>query len=106
MAKHAIKHNLSNEMAKKVADKAFETYSKKFADYQPTAKWTSSTRSEVSFNAKGIKLDGTIDLNPGEVVLDLKVPLLLRPFQSRALATIDSEIRSWIERAENGEIDN
>lgn len=105
MAKHSIRHNLTPEMAKKVTDKAIETYSQKFAEFTPTAKWVSPSRNEVSFTAKGIKLKGALELKPGEVELDLDVPFLLRPFQGKAISIIDDEIREWIERANRGELD-
>lgn len=105
MAKHKIQHNLTPEMAKKVTDKAIETYSAKFSEYAPTSKWVSATKNEVSFTAKGIKLKGNLELKPNEVELDLEVPFLLRVFQGRAIAIIDQEMREWIDRANRGELD-
>lgn len=104
-AKHVIKHDLDLDLARKVADKAFETYAEKFKDYSPTATWVADTKSEIAFQAKGLKLNGDIELKPGAVELELDVPFLLRPFQRRAIQVIDEEIRGWIAKANAGEIE-
>lgn len=103
-AKHSIPHNLSPELARKVTDKAFETYAKKFESYSPTAEWVSDTKSNIGFSAKGMKLSGVIELKPKSVDLELDVPFLLRPFKDRAIKIIDEEIRGWISKAEKGDI--
>lgn len=103
-AKHSIPHNLSQETARKVTDKAFDTYAKKFESYAPTAEWVSESKSNIGFSAKGMKLSGTIELKPKSVELELAVPFLLRPFKDRAIKVIDTEIREWISKAEKGEI--
>lgn len=104
MAKHTIQHSLSPELVKKVTEKAFETYSQKFASYSPTSSWPTPTRNDISFTALGKTLKGSINLRPSEVELELDVPMILRPFQKKAMAIIDEEIREWIERAKKGEI--
>ncbi len=101
---HVIEHDLSDELAKKATEKAFETYAAKFKDYAPTAKWVSDTKSNIGFEAKGVKLNGTIELKPKKLVLALDFPFFLKPFQSRAISVIDEEIRDWIKKAKNGEV--
>lgn len=103
--KHVITHTLSPEQARKVTDKAFESYAAKFGDYSPTAEWVSETKSNIGFQAKGIKLNGSIELQPHAVELELDVPFLLRPFKASAIKIIDTEIREWIVKAERGELD-
>lgn len=102
--KHVIQHSLSEDQARKVTDKAFETYAQKFASYAPTADWVTPTKSNIGFSAKGMKLKGTIELKPEAVELALDVPFLLRPFKDRAIKVIDQEIREWIAKANQGEI--
>lgn len=102
--KHAVKHDLGPDVAKKVAVAAFDTYKVKFAKYSPTASWTSNDHCNIGFTAKGISLKGTLDLVPGAIELDLDVPFLLRPFQGKALGLIEAEIREWIGKAKAGQI--
>ena len=103
--KHIIKHDLSPEQARKATDKAFETYRQKFADYNPTATWVNDKRAEISFSAKRITLDGAIELQPGQIELELDVPLLFRPFKGKAIAVIEESIQEWIAKAKKGELE-
>lgn len=104
--KHKIKHDLSMELAKKATSKAFESYAERFSKYNPTANWTSEHEAEVGFEAKGVKLGGSIALSEGAVELDMSVPLLFRPFQSKAVDIIEGEIRDWIDKAARGDLDD
>ncbi len=103
--KHAVEHSLDQPTARKAADKAFEAYSVEYAKYKPTANWTTDTHCDVTFTVKGIKLEGALDLEPGRIDMDLEVPLIARPFKKRALALIEREVRTWVGKAERGELD-
>ena len=105
MAAHVIRHDLDDAMAKKATEKAFAEYQERFAEYQPTANWVNDQRAEIHFSAKGVGLDGAIELHPGEIHLELDVPLLFRPFKKKALGVIESQISGWITRAKAGELD-
>jgi hypothetical protein len=102
--KHAVLHDLGPERAKKVAEAALASYQQKFAKYHPQARWTSETRASISFSAKGISLNGTLEVRPNSIEMELDVPFLLRPFQSKAIGVIEGEIREWIAKAKAGEI--
>ena len=103
--KHSISHPLTTDMARKVCDFAFEKYSEKFADYNPTAQWATDTQCNLSFNAKGVTLDAKILLVPSAIEVEMKLPFLFKPFQKKAIGLIEGEITKWIERAENGEFE-
>lgn len=102
--KHTIDHDLDPATAKKVTDRAFAEYSNRYPDYQPTLRWASDQRADVSFNAKGIKLNGSMDISPKAIVLDLDVPFLLRPFQKKAMEVIEREVKVWIGKAKAGQL--
>ncbi len=104
--KHSIKHSLPIETAKKATVKAIEAYAERFSKFNPTSDWTTEHAAKIGFEAKGVKLGGVLALREGEVELDMDVPFLFRPFQSKAVDIIDSEIRKWIEKAKNGELDD
>ena len=104
--KHSINHSLSIDIAKKATTKAFEAYAERFSKYNPTAEWTTDRDATVGFEAKGVKLGGAIALREGAVDLDMDVPFIFRPFQSKAIEIIEGEIRKWIEKAQNGELDD
>lgn len=103
---HIIKHDLSPELAKKAAEKAAEYYTQKWAKYDATTTWTSDTHADITFHVKGVSVAATVDMQPGQVVIDMtKVPLLLRPFKNMALDVVHKTMEKWIAMAQNGELD-
>jgi len=102
--KHCVKHHLDAQTARRVAEKAWESYSERFSRYQPRIRWISDQRAEVGFTAKGISLGGALELSDGEIGMELDVPFLLRPFKRRAIGVIEEEIRKWVKKAEDGEV--
>ena len=103
--KQLIKHDLDLALAKKACVKAFEAYSEKFEKYSPTANWKTDTFAEIGFEAKGIKLGGTVDLRPKEIEVEMNVPFIFKPFQSKAIELVEGEITKWVAKAKNGELD-
>lgn len=100
--KHTVQHDLGQARARQVADAAFASYQKRFSQYSPKATWVSDRRAEISFNVKGMKLNGNVEVGPSTIDMDLDVPFLLRPFKGKALGVIEEEIRSWIDKANSG----
>jgi hypothetical protein len=98
--KHSIPHPLGPERARRVAEQAFASYAERFAEYHPALRWLDAQRAETSFTVKGVTLKGSIELAAREILIDLDVPLLLRPFKSKAIEVIEREIRAWVARAE------
>lgn len=104
--KQTIKHPLDADMARKVAKKAFESYAQRFDKYNPTADWKSDTYAEFGFEAKGVKLEGNLELRDQAIDVEMDVPFIFKPFRKKALDVIEGEIEKWIEKAKNGEIDD
>ena len=103
--KNTIKHTLSNELARKATEKAFQSYAERFAKYHPAAQWTSENVAHVSFQAKGVHLEGNISLRKGAIDLEMHVPVIFMPLRSMAMEIIEEEIHKWIAKAEAGELD-
>ena len=101
--KHSVPHDLGQEKAKVVAEKAFDSYKERFAKYNPTCKWVDDRKADISFTAKGITLNGAIEVNPTNIEMELDVPFLLKPFKGKALGVIEEEIKKWIGKAKAGE---
>jgi hypothetical protein len=102
--KHAVPHDLGQDLAKKVADSAFASYAQKFAKYSPKADWVTPKRANISFSVKGMTLRGSLEVSATSIDMDLDVPFLLKPFKGTAISVIEGEIRDWIEKAKAGEI--
>lgn len=104
MAGHKVRHDLGVEKAKQVAEAAFDAYKAKYAEYEPAANWVSDTRANISFTIKGKSLNGTMQVNPNDIEMDLDVPFIFRPFKGKALSVIEAEIGKWVAKARAGEI--
>lgn len=102
--KHHVPHHLDHAMAKKATEKAIESYSKRFEQYDPRATWENDRSVKVRFTVKGMTLEGQIELEPRQIALDLEVPFILRVFKKQAIDVIEREIRTWIAKAERGEL--
>jgi hypothetical protein len=91
-------------LAKKAVDKAFESYSKRFADYHPTLEWVNDQHAKAGFSVKGISLKGEFGITPKVIELELDVPFVFRIFKNKALEVIEREVTQWVAKAKAGEI--
>lgn len=102
--KHTIDTGLDKARSKRAMDKAMDDYKARFAEYTPRYDWVSEDGGEFSFDAKGIKLGGTIKVRDNHVDVEMKVPLLFKIFQGRAMKVIEDQVVFWVEKAKKGEI--
>lgn len=98
--KHSVPHKLGREAARKVAREAFESYARRFSDYSPQTTWKSDDQADIRFSLRGMELSGAISVEDQSIDLEMDVPFLLRPFQGKAVAVIEREIKEWIGKAE------
>lgn len=101
---HRIEHDLSPELARKAVKGAVASYSEKLAEYSPSVEWRGEDHVDVGFKAKGMKLSGTLKLVPNAVLVDMDVPLLLRPFKKTALTVIETQVKEWVAKAHAGQV--
>jgi hypothetical protein len=102
---HEVHHGLGIELATRAVRAAWQAYAERFAKYSPKATWETPTRARVSFTVPGATLDGKLEVRAEDVVIDLDVPFLMRPFRKQAIAVIEREIQVWIGRARAGQLD-
>ncbi len=102
--KHTIQTDLDLARSKLAIDKAMEAYKARFAEYNPRFDWTSDTRGEFGFKAKGVSLGGSIFVHDRKVDVDMDVPFLFRVFQGTAMKVIEDEVKLWVEKAKKGEL--
>ncbi len=103
--KHQIPHSLSPALAKQAAEKALEAYTERFPEYNPTSTWVSDSRAEIQFKAKGIKVEGALELASNSIDMELDVPFIFRPLRKKALALVEEQVQKWIKAAESGELE-
>ena len=101
---HAIQHGLTHEQAKAAVRSAIASYTHRLAKYSPEITWQGDTRVNIAFAAKGIHLQGGLTIEPERYVVQLDVPLLLRPFKAKAIERVESEAQTWIKKAKAGEL--
>ena len=68
--KHVVTHDIGQERAKAAAEAAFGSYAKKFAKYSPKVDWTSDNSAQISFQVKGFKLSGSLEVLPRSIEMD------------------------------------
>lgn len=96
MARHSVKHSLELDAIHQLIERAFVYYQSRHPKYEPTLSWLEPNKAELRFNAKGLKLGARVELVPGEAIVEMDVPLLLRPLQGVARPVIDREISRWL----------
>ena len=96
--KHSVPHDLGQERAKQVTEKALTAYAEKFSKYNPKTTWLSPSKAQIAFSVKGMNLSGTVEVRDKAIDLDLDVPFLLRPFQGQAIGVIEGEIKAWLSK--------
>jgi hypothetical protein len=103
--KHKVPHDLDTAHARRVTDHALQAYSDRFSEYNPQVSWTNDKEAVVSFKAKGVTLKGTFEILEDAISMDMEVPFILKMFKKKAIDVIEREIKEWIQRAKNGELD-
>ena len=101
---HRIPHGLDLELARLATRAALESYRQRFSAHDPGGDWVSEDKATISFTAAGVRLEGSVEVDPQDIVLDLEVPLVFRPIRKLALELIEREVMEWIERARAGEL--
>lgn len=102
--KHSVPHDLKHDQAREATRHALESYRARFPEFKPQGQWVSPDRAEISFTAVGNTLKGVVEVLANRIDLELDVPLMMRPFQNKAMAVIEGEIRTWIEKAKAGRL--
>lgn len=94
--KHDIHHGLSVDQAKQAAQLALQAYTQRYADKGLSARWTSDTRAEIEFTAKGTKVQAIVDVLPDVLRVDAQVPFVFVPFKGMAVKAVETEAQKWI----------
>lgn len=102
--KHTITTGLGLADSKRAIEKAMDAYRTRFHDYQPRFEWKTNNAGEFGFNAKGVKLGGTIVVHDHKIDVDMEVPFLFRIFQGKAMEVVTEEVQRWVDRVQRGEV--
>ncbi|MFZ4768603.1 MAG: hypothetical protein ACOYLO_00380 [Ferruginibacter sp.] len=102
---HKVVHNLDIAVVKTCVNKAFKSYSKKFAANKPTMDWVADYTAKISFVIGKDTINGKIDITSTSINMTLESSsFLVNLFKKQALKIIDAEIQIWLNKAHSGEI--
>ncbi|HSP14403.1 MAG TPA: polyhydroxyalkanoic acid system family protein [Thermoanaerobaculia bacterium] len=96
----AVPHNTTRAKARKVVEERLRALHAQYGNYANDVdhKWEGDTL-RVAFKAKGMTVNGTIEFTDTDVIVDGKVPLLMKPFESRIRSTVEREAETMFRTA-------
>lgn len=101
---HSIQHGLDLPTARRVLEKAAESYTARFSEYSPAFHWENETKGIVSFKAMGMTAKGVFTLTDGAMDVSMDVPFVLKPFRTKALDAVEKEVKKWVAKSKAGEL--
>ena len=87
-----VPHKTTRAKARKIVEERLQNLHKEHGhqadhlDHQ----WQGDTL-QVAFKAKGMSVKGTLEITDTDVIIDGKIPLLVKPFESRIRSTVERE---------------
>jgi len=91
----AVPHNTTREEAKQKIEQRLSHLEKQYGHYVTDIdKNWEGDRLHFNVKAKGMTGTGSVEITDNEVILDGKLPLMARPFESRIKSTIEREAES------------
>ncbi|HEU4523265.1 MAG TPA: polyhydroxyalkanoic acid system family protein [Thermoanaerobaculia bacterium] len=88
----AIEHHTTRAKAKKIVEQKLRQAEKQYGQYASDFDWEwHGDTLHVSGKAKGMKLQGTVEITETELIVDGKLPLLAKPFESRIRHAVERE---------------
>jgi putative polyhydroxyalkanoate system protein len=87
-----VPHNTDKETARRKFDARLQQLLVQYGTYlnDVDQRWEGD-RLAFSGSARGFKANGTVEITDSEVIIDGKLPLIARPFESRIKSTIERE---------------
>ncbi|HEY4641997.1 MAG TPA: polyhydroxyalkanoic acid system family protein [Thermoanaerobaculia bacterium] len=90
--KVTVPHHTTREEAKRKVEERMSNLEKQYGHYATDIdKQWDGDRLTFSVKARGMTGSGSLEITDSEVILDGKLPLMARPFESRIKSTIERE---------------
>ena len=91
----AVAHNTTRAKARLLVEQRLQNLEKQYGHYAKEIdhQWQGDTL-HFGFKAKGIHGKGTVEITDTDVIVDGKLPLLAKPFESRIRSTVEREAES------------
>ena len=88
----AVPHHTTREKAKKIVEQRLKNLERQYGQMASDLEyeWHGFTL-HLAGKAKGMSVKGTVEITEHDVIVDGKLPLLARPFESRIRHTVERE---------------
>jgi putative polyhydroxyalkanoate system protein len=88
----AVPHNTTRDKARKIIEQKMKTLEGQYGHYANDVEhqWQGDTL-HFAFKAKGIHGKGTVEITDSDMIIDGKLPLIAKPFESRIKSTVERE---------------
>jgi len=96
----AVEHKTTKENAKHIVERKIHQLLAQFGDRAEDVQheWVGDTL-RFKGKARGFTIEGTVEITNAAVVIDGKLPLLARPFESRIRQTVEREVEAMFKSA-------
>lgn len=96
----AVPHHTTRANARKIVEKKIDGLLAQFSHHADEVEhdWSGDTL-HFKGKARGFTIEGAMEITDSEVVIDGKLPLLARPFESRIRQTVEREAASMFRTA-------
>ncbi|GAC1403365.1 MAG: hypothetical protein NVSMB68_16720 [Thermoanaerobaculia bacterium] len=94
----AVQHNTTREKARRIVEGKMKALESQYGHYAKDVdhKWEGDTL-HFGFKARGISGRGTLEVTDTDVILDGKLPLIAKPFESRIRSTVEREAQEMFQ---------
>jgi putative polyhydroxyalkanoate system protein len=93
--KIAIPHHTTKAAARKKLESLSEQLLREHGDrLEDVDQQWSGDQLLVNFKARGFNVKGSVEVTDSEIILDGKLPLIAKPFESRIKSTIEREAKN------------
>jgi putative polyhydroxyalkanoate system protein len=88
----AVPHNMTREQARKRVDQRLQSLLGQFGHHAEDMKhdWTGDTL-HFKGKAKGMKVEGTVEITDAAMIVDAKLPLIAMAFEGRIREAVQKE---------------
>ena len=96
----AVPHNTTKDMAREKVEQRLSSLLSQFGGRAEELKheWLGDTL-QFKGKARGLKLEGTVEITEADVIIDGKLPLMALPFESRIREAVQREADSMFRTA-------
>jgi hypothetical protein len=95
-----VPHHTTREEARRIVDRRLGELFAQYGHYATDSQLTwSDDRLDFSGKARGFSASGTIEITDTEVIIDGKLPLIAKPFESRIKSTVEREAAAMFGKA-------